>query len=158
MTQEAPLITLEAHPLTLYALRVLPLWEGDAEIFELNGTLAEILDTITRERSVGRLVGQDRKPMRYCRLEQQEAIVLPRTRQTFYARERTPVWKVMVPASGIYSRETIVSCLSRSTGRNADKYANALYQHPKAEAFYTYSNSEILPLDETVFVIEHPAR
>lgn len=158
MTQEAPSLTLEVRPFTLYWLRVFPLWEGEAELFDVAGGLPEILDVIARERSVSHFLGHDRKPMRFCRLEEQQAISLVRERKTFYSRERVPVWKVMVPASGVYSRETIMSCLARNTGRNSDKYANVLFLYPKATEFYTYSNSEIRPVDENVFVIDQPAR
>jgi hypothetical protein len=158
MTDEAATVKLDARPFTLYWLRIVPLWDGEAERIELGSNLQEIVATIVREKSVGSLIGNDIKPMRFCQIEQEAAIHLPGPQQTFYARERTPVWKVMVPASGIYSRETILSCMARSAGRNVEKYENLLFHYPKAVAFYTCSNNEIRPVDESVFVIEHQAR
>jgi hypothetical protein len=158
MTDAEPLVTLAARPFTLYSLRIVPLWDGDAERIELGSDLQAIIDTIVGEKSVKSLIGNDIKPMRMCMIEREEAIFLPGSQQTFYARERTPVWKVMVPASGIYSRETIMSCMGRGVGRNTEKYENVLFSYPKAGEFYTFANNEIRPVDESVFVIEHPAR
>lgn len=158
MTDEAPIVTLEARPFTLFSLRIVPLWGGEAERIELGSDLQGIVDTILREKSVGSLIGKDIKPIRFCLIEQEDAIYLPGSQKTFYARERTPVWKVMVPASGIYNRETIMSCMARSAGRNVEKYENVLFHHPRAVEFYTFSNNEIRPVDDTVFIIEHQAR
>lgn len=152
------LVNLEARPITLYSLRIVPLWEGEAECIALGDNLQRIIDRIMTDRSVTALLGNDVKPMRFCMIEQEEAIFLPDTQQTFYAREQTPVWKVMVPASGIYSRETIMSCIARGAGRNIEKYENVLFNHPGAEAFYTFSSNEIRSVDASVFVIEHQAR
>lgn len=158
MADTEQIVTLEARPFTLYSLRIVPLWDGDAERIELGSNLQTIVDTILREKSVGSLIGNDIKPMRFCHIEQEEAIELIRSQKNFYARERTPVWKVMVPASGIYRRETILSCMGRGAGRNLEKYENVLFHYPTAAEFYTYSNHEIRPVDDTVFVIEHRAR
>src|SRR5512145_3242 len=132
MTDAEPLVTLEARPLTVYTLRIAPLWDGAAERIELGGNLQAIVATIVGEKSVKSLIGNDIKPMRVCMIEREEAIYLPGSQKTFYARERTPVWKVMVPASGIYSRETIMSCRARGAGRNIEKYENVLFNYPKA--------------------------
>lgn len=158
MADEEQVVTLEARPFRLYSLRLVPLWDGDAERIELGSSLQDIVDTIVREKSVGSLIGKEIKPLRFCVIEQEEVIYLLRSQQTFYARERIPVWKVMVPASGIYSRETIMSCMARSAGRNIEKYENLLFHYPKAGEFYTFSNNEIRPVDESVFVIEHRSR
>ena len=152
------LVNLEARPITLYSLRIIPLWEGEAECIALGDNLQGIIDRIVADRSVAGFLGNDIKPMRFCVIEKEEAIFLPRTQQTFYAREQMPVWKVMVPASGIYSRETIMSCVTRGAGRNTEKYQNVLFHHPRAESFYTFSSTEIRPVDASVFVIEHQAR
>lgn len=152
------IITYAVRPLTRYSLRIVPLWDGDAECFALDGSLREIVETIMREKSVTRLIGGDVRPMRFCVIEEEEAIEVPALGKTFHAREHTPVWKVMVPAAGVYSRETILSCLTRSAGRNTEKYGNALFRHPGAAEFYTFSKDEIRPVDDTVFVIEHPSR
>lgn len=151
-------VTVDVHPFALFSLRIFPLWEGDAERVELGDNLPEIIERIVREKSVAHLIGTGGKPMRYCRIEQEEALYLPRSQQTFYARERTPVWKVMVPASGVYRRETILSCIARGAGRNTDKYEEVLFRYPKSAEFYNFSNNEILPVDDTVFVIERHAR
>ncbi|TLM67197.1 MAG: hypothetical protein FDZ69_04725 [Deltaproteobacteria bacterium] len=158
MTSANQIVTLTARPFTLYSLRIVPLWEGETEHFELGRDLQPLIDTIVRDRSIAGLVGGDLKPMRFCQLEQQEAIELPDTGRIFYARDRTPVWKVMVPAAGIYSRETILSCLARGAGRNVEKYESALFHAPMANAFYTFSSNDIRPVDATVFVIEHRER
>jgi hypothetical protein len=158
MTDAAPLVTLAARPCTLYSLRIAPLWDGEDERIALDGSLEEIIATIDREQSIASLTGNNTRPMRFCILEQQDAIYLPGPQQTFYARERKPVWKVMVPASGIYRRETIMSCLDRSAGRNAEKYANVLYLYPQAGEFYTYANNEIRPVDGSIFVLRAQAR
>lgn len=158
MTDDEKIVKLEVRPFTLYSIRIVPLWDGDAERIELDSNLQDIIDTIVREKSVRSLVGKDVKPMRVCMIEQQEGICLLPTQQNFYAKERIPVWKVMVPVSGIYSRETILSCMARNSGGNIEKYKNVLYHHPQAVEFYTNSNDEIRPVDDAVFVIEHPAR
>lgn len=158
MADKEPMVQLEACPFTLYSLRIVPLWDGDVERIELGSNLQEIVDTIVRGKSVGSLIGKEIKPMRFCMIEQEEAIYLPGSQRTFYARERTPAWKLMVPAAGIYSRETIMSCMDRSAGRNIEKYENLLFHYPKAGEFYTFSNNEIRPVDDTVFVIEHRTR
>lgn len=158
MTEGASLVTLEARRFARYSLRIVPLWEGEVERLELGSDLQALIDTIVRERSIANLVGGDLRPMRFCQLEQQDAIELPDTGQIFYAQACTPVWKVMVPAAGVYSRETILSCMGRSAGRTIEKYENALFHAPLANAFYTYSSNEIRPVDATVFVIEHQGR
>lgn len=158
MASEAPGVAVEVRQFTLYSLRIVPLWEGEDERIELGSDLQGIVDTIVREKSVASLTGSGLKPMRFCQLEQQEAITVVRAGTTFYARERTPVWKVMVPAAGIYSRETILSCLARRAGRNIEKYENVLFQYPQATEFYTFSTNEIRPVDASVFVIEQQAR
>ncbi len=158
MAREDQVVELEARQFTLYSLRIHPLWEGEAECIELGSNLQVIIDTIVRERSVSYFLGNNLKPMRFCQLEQEEAITLVRSGKIFYGRERTPVWKVMIPTSGVYSRETILSCMARSAGRNIEKYENALFNYPKAVEFYTFSNNEIRPVDESVFVIKHHAR
>jgi hypothetical protein len=155
---ETPTLCLDVCPFTLYSLRIVPLWDGEAEYIELGGNLQAIVDTIVREKSLGSLPGNDIRPMRFCQIEQEEALFLPGSHKTFYARERSPVWKVMVPASGIYSRDTIMSCIGRSAGRNVEKYESVLCHHPQAVAFYTYSSNEIRPVDESVFIIEQQAR
>jgi len=152
------IVNQEVRQFTLYSLRITPLWEGETECIALGENLQVIIDRIVADRSVAGFLGNDIKPMRFCVIEQEKAIFLPRTQQTFYAREQTPVWKVMVPASGIYSRETIMSCMARGTGRNTEKYENVLFNHPGAEAFYTFSSNEIRPVDASVFVIEHQTR
>ena len=158
MNKGSSLVTLQARHFARYSLRIVPLWEGEIERIELGSDLQALIDTITRDRSIADLVGGDLKPMRFCQLEQQEAIELPDTGQVYYAQACTPVWKVMVPAAGIYSRETILSCMGRGIGRNVEKYENALFHAPLANAFYTYSSNEIRPVDATVFVIEHQGR
>lgn len=158
MTESPALVTLQARRFARYALRIVPLWEGEIERIELGGSLQALIDIIVTERSIASLVGGDLKPMRFCQLEQQEAIELPDTGQVFYSQACIPVWKVMVPAAGVYSRDTILSCIGRSTARNVEKYENALFHAPLANAFYTYSNHEIRPVDATVFVIEHQGR
>jgi len=158
MADEEQTVKLDARPFRLYSLRIVPLWDGDAERIELGSNLQDIVDTIVREKSLRSLIGNDIKPMRICMIEQEEAIYLLRSQKTFYARERAPVWKLMVPSSGVYSRETIMSCMARSAGRNIEKYENVLFNYPKAVEFYTYSSNEIRPVDGTVFVIEHHAR
>jgi len=158
MTDKDQIVKLEARPFTLYSLRIVPLWNGDAERIELGSNLQDIIDTIVGDRSIRSLVGKDIKPMRVCVIERQEAISLLPTQKKYYARERIQVWKVMVPVSGIYSRETILSCMARNAGGNIEKYKNALYNYPQAVMFYTNSSDEIRPVDDTVFVIEYPAR
>lgn len=158
MTDEEPIVELEARPFTLYYLKIVPLWDGDAEHIELGSNLQEIIDTIVREKSVRSLIGKVIKPMRVCMIEQEDAIYLLRTQRTFYARERTPVWNVMVPVSSIFSRETILSCMTRNAGGNTEKYKNVLYHYPQAVEFYTSFNDEIRPVDNSVFVIEHQSR
>ncbi|GEM_PF-5972168 len=158
MTAHDPFAIIAARPVTLYLLRLQPLWEGDAECIELGSDLQEIVARIERERSVTGLLGGELKPMRYCVLEVERALCVEATGDIFHARERTPVWKVMVPASGIYSRDTIHSCLGRGAGRNTEKYETALFHYPQAREFYTYSSSEIRPVDEGVFVLEQPGR
>jgi hypothetical protein len=158
MTDEEPIVELEARPFTLYYLQIVPLWDGDAEYIELGSNLQEIIDTIVREKSVRSLIGKAIKPMRVCMIEQEDAIYLLRTQKTFYARERTPVWNVMVPVSSIFSRETILSCMARNAGGNTEKYKNALYHYPQAVEFYTSFNDEIRPVDNSVFVIEFQSR
>lgn len=153
-----PTVSLKVRPFTLYSLRIVPLWEGEAEHIELGGSLQEIIAVIIREKSAKSLIGGESKPMRFCQIEQEDALYLPGSQKNYYARERSPVWKVMVPASGIYSRDTIISCIGRSAGRNVEKYQNVLFHHPKADAFYTYSGSEIRPVDESVFIIEQQVR
>ncbi len=158
MANQTPLVTLDVQPFTAYALKIVPLWDGEAERIELGNNLQQIVEAILRDRSVASLVGNEAKPMRLCLIEAEAAIYLPGTGQTFYARERTPVWKIMVPAAGIYRRETIMSCLDRSAGRNLEKYQNLLFHYPQAVEFYTAANNDIRPVDASVFVIEPQAR
>lgn len=158
MLDKEMIVQLDVRQFSLFSLRIYPLWEGEVECVELGSDLQMIIDTILGERSVAHFLGSEFKPMRFCQLEQEAALTLVRSGKTFYERERTPVWKVMVPASGVYSRETILSCISRGAGRNVEKYRNVLYLYPKRLEFYTFSNNEIRPVDESVFVIEHRAR
>jgi hypothetical protein len=150
-------IMLEVVPFTVYALRIFPLWAEEPERIELGNDLAAIIDRIVNEKSVGNLIGGEMKPMRFCLLEQEEAIRLVLAQKTYYEKRQIPIWKVMVPSSGVYSRETILSCIARNAGRNVEKYENVLFNHPKAARFYTYSGNEIRPVDETVFVLEPSA-
>ena len=158
MDKDQTLVELTARRFTLYSLRIFPLWEGDSESIALGSDLQSIIGRIIRERSVGHFLGREPRPMRFCQLEQEEAIYLIDAQKTYFEKRQTPVWKVMVPASGVYSRETIMSCMARGTGRNIEKYESVLFQYPKAVEFYTYSVSEIRPVDEAVFVIEHQTR
>jgi hypothetical protein len=150
-------VTLEVVPFTVYALRIVPLWAEDPERIELGNDLATIISKIVNEKSVGSLIGHEMKPMRFCQIEQEEAILLVLAQKTYYEKIQTPAWKVMVPFSGVYSRETILSCIDRNAGRNIEKYQNVLFNYPKATRFYTYSGNEIRPVDDTVFVLDPPA-
>ena len=150
--------TTTVRHFTVYSLRIFPLWEGEPERIVLEGPLEELVARISREKSVAGLIGSELKPMRLCLLEGQEAVTLLPTGRTYFEPDYTPVWKVMVPASGIYPRETIRSCITRNSGRNTEKYENVLFNHPAAEYFYNFSPSEIRPVDETIFVIEHQPR
>ena len=158
MTDAGPTVMLEAVPFMVYSLRIFPLWSGDPERIELGNDLQQIVDRIVREKSVGGLIGHNLKPMRFCQLEQEAAIHLPHSQRTYYENRQTAVWKIMVPAAGLYNRETILSCIARNAGRYVEKYENALFSHPKAALFYTYSSNEIRPVDETVFVLEQHAQ
>lgn len=157
MADAGQAVTLEVIPFTVYTLRIFPLWAEDSERIELGNDLAAIIDRIVNERSVASLIGHEMKPMRFCVLEQEEAIRLVFAQKTYYEKKQTPVWKVMVPSSGVYSRETILSCIARNAGRNVEKYENVLFNHPKATRFYTYSGNEIRPVDDTVFVLDPSA-
>lgn len=154
----SPIVELAVQPFTLYSLRTVPLWDGDDERIELGRNLQEIVAIIVREKSVKNFISKSTRPMRLCMIEQEEAIYLPHSQKTFYSRERRQVWKMMVPASGIYSRETILTCIARNDGWNIEKYQNVLYQYPQTGKFYTGTNDEIRPVDDAVFVIEQLAR
>lgn len=158
MADAGQAVMLEVVPFTLYSLRIFPLWAEEPARIELGNDLAAIIDRIVNEKSIGSLIGGEMKPMRFCVLEQEEAIRLVLAQKIYYEKRQTPVWKVMVPSSGVYSRETILSCIARNAGRNVEKYENVLFNHPKATCFYTYSDNEIRPVDETVFVLDPSAR
>ena len=157
MADAGQIVTLEVVPFTVYALRIFPLWAEDPERIELGNDLAAIIGRIVNEKSVGSLIGHEIKPMRFCQIEQEEALRLVLAQKTYYEKVQTPVWKVMVPSSGVYSRGTILSCIARNAGRNVEKYENVLFNYPRATNFYTYSGNEIRPVDDAVFVLDPSA-
>jgi hypothetical protein len=158
MTGDDQTITLAVRQFKVYALRIFPLWEGDAECLPVAGDLDQIVATIVAERSVSRFLGSEVKPIKFCQLEEQDAVFLPATGKTYYDNRQTPVWKLMVPGANVYGRDTILSCIARNAGRNVDKYRNVLFAYPKAERFFTSAGGEIRAVDDSVFVLEHGGR
>ena len=115
----------EVHVFRIYYLRIFPLWGEDSESVELGKNLEEIIKKIVSEKSISGFIGKEKRPFRFCQVEEEEAVFLVQYGKTFFGKERSPVWKVIVPRSVIYSREMIMSCISRGGGSNVEKYKNA---------------------------------
>lgn len=158
MTHQERVADLQARLFKVCFLRIYPLWSGDSECIELGHDLAGIIRRIEQDRSLHGLLQGEKPPMKYCQLEEEEALQIVGTGNIYYARERNPVWKIMVPKANIYRRETIQSCIMRNTGKNTDKYTSVLFCYPKATEFFTYSDNEIRPVDDGVFVVDTTSR
>ena len=148
----------EIRQFRVYYLRVVPLATGDAEYIQIGNDLEAIIDRIVCEKSLKSILGDKKVPIRYCQIEVEEAIHVNYLNKTYYEGIRKPVWKFIIPAASIYGRETIESCILRNSGRNIDKYTNALDSYPKATRFFTFSSTEIRPVDDSVFVMDDNTR
>jgi len=145
----------EVDVFKVYYLRIFPLWGEDSESVELGKNLEEIINKIVGEKSLASFIGSEKRSFKLCQIEEEEAVFIAQSNKLFYSKERARVWKILVPRSGIYSRETIISCISRGAGSSVEKYKNALCDHQKISYFFTHPNGEIRPVDDSVFVIEN---
>lgn len=158
MAREKQRLDLEIRQFRVYYLRVVPLATGDAEYIEIGNDLEDVIDRIVGEKSLQSILVSKKLPIRYCQIEEEEAIHVNHLNKTYYEGIRKPVWKFIIPAASIYGRETIESCILRNSGRNIDKYTNALDNYPKATRFFTFSSTEIRPVDDSVFVMDDNTR